>query len=45
MPEIQLIKLAIKLYESKLGKTYEECLKVVEQVNGDEEQAKKILTA
>lgn len=44
MSEVQLTKLAIKLYDSKIGKSYEECLKVVEQVNGDEKAAKLILS-
>ena len=44
MSEVQLTKLAIKLYDSKVGKSYEDCLKVVEQVHGDEEAARLILS-
>jgi hypothetical protein len=43
--EITLTKLAIKLYDSKAGKSYEECLQVAEQVNGDEKKARLILSA
>ena len=42
--EVQLTKLAIKLYDMKVGKSYEECLEVVTQVNGDKEKALQILT-
>lgn len=39
MSEIQLTKLAIKLYEKKVGKSYEECLKVVGECGGDYDRA------
>jgi hypothetical protein len=42
--QVELVKLAVKLYDlDKLGKTFDECLEVVTNTNGDEEVAKKSL--
>lgn len=41
---LELVKLAVKLFdEEKLGQTFNECLEVVTQVNGDEDVARKCL--
>lgn len=44
MSQVELVKLAVKLYDvKKLGKNFDECLEVVTNCNGDEEVAIKSL--
>ena len=40
-----MTKLAIKLYETKIAKSYEQSIEVVEKVYGDEVKAVKILSS
>lgn len=41
--EVEMNKLAIKLYENKVGKSYDECIRAVEKFNGNEEAVIKYL--
>lgn len=41
--EIEMYKLAYKLHDLKLGKSFEDCLKAVKQALGDEAEAVKVL--
>jgi len=44
MSQVELVKLAVKLFDvQKLGQTFDECLGVVTEFNGNEEAAIKCL--
>lgn len=44
MSEVEMNKMAIKLYEQKIGTSYDDCIRAVEKFNGNQEAIVKHLT-